>query len=92
MIDGRQSSERPIHEDQSAQPAPARGPEELAIAADELDEVGAALRKLTPEQRDVIAYRFFAGLSPAEIGLIMGSARAPFERSSSVPSALFGAT
>jgi RNA polymerase sigma-70 factor (ECF subfamily) len=58
-------------EDQLARPAPGRGPEELAIAADELDALAAAMRQLTPEQRDVVAYRFFAGLSPAEIGLIM---------------------
>lgn len=31
-----------------------------------------ALDLLTPEQRDVLVYRFFAGLSPSEIGAIMG--------------------
>lgn len=59
-------------ESQLARPASGRGPEELAIAADELDALAVALGQLTQEQRDVIAYRFFAGLSPAEIGLIMG--------------------
>lgn len=39
-------------------------PERLAIEA--------ALEVLTPEQRDVIAYRFFVGLTPAEIAAIMG--------------------
>jgi RNA polymerase sigma-70 factor (ECF subfamily) len=59
-------------EDQAARPAPGQGPEELAIAADELAALEVALGQLTTEQRDVVAYRFFAGLSPAEIGLIMG--------------------
>ncbi len=31
-----------------------------------------SLQLLTPEQRDVIVYRFFAGLSPREIGALMG--------------------
>jgi len=31
-----------------------------------------ALDLLTPEQRDVLVYRFFAGLSPSEIGALMG--------------------
>lgn len=31
-----------------------------------------ALRVLTQDQRDVIVYRFFAGLSPREIGILMG--------------------
>jgi RNA polymerase sigma-70 factor (ECF subfamily) len=49
-----------------------RGPEELAILAAEMDAVGEALKSLTPEQRDVVTFRFFAGLSPAEIGRVMG--------------------
>lgn len=52
--------------------APDRGPEDLALAGVELDAVAAALQRLTSEQRDVIAYRFFAGLSAAEIGVLMG--------------------
>ncbi len=47
------------------------GPAELAESAAEMDAVRAALDLLTPEQRDVIVYRFFAGLSPREIGLLM---------------------
>jgi RNA polymerase sigma-70 factor (ECF subfamily) len=43
-------------------------------------ELDAALRALTADQRDVIAYRFFAGLSPVEIASVMrkreGSVRA----------------
>jgi RNA polymerase sigma-70 factor (ECF subfamily) len=49
-----------------------RDPEQVALARLEMDEVAVALATLTTEQRDVIAYRFFAGLTPAEIGQIMG--------------------
>jgi RNA polymerase sigma-70 factor (ECF subfamily) len=34
--------------------------------------VRGALASLTPEQRDVLIYRFFAGLNPREIGALMG--------------------
>jgi len=47
------------------------GPEELAEAAFERIAIRSALEQLTAEQRDVIAYRFFADLSPREIGLLM---------------------
>ena len=47
------------------------GPEELAEAAFERVAIRSAMSLLTPEQRDVIAYRFFADLSPREIGLLM---------------------
>ena len=47
------------------------GPEELAEAAFERIAIQSALAQLTSEQRDVIIYRFFAGLSPREIGLLM---------------------
>jgi RNA polymerase sigma-70 factor, ECF subfamily len=47
------------------------GPEELAAAALDRIAVRSALAELTPEQQDVITYRFFAGLSPREIGLLM---------------------
>ena len=47
------------------------GPEELAEVAFERDAIRAALELLTSEQRDVITYRFFAGLSPREIGELM---------------------
>ncbi len=49
-----------------------RGPAELAEASADQDAVRAALLLLTPEQRDVIEYRFFAGLSHREIGILMG--------------------
>jgi RNA polymerase sigma-70 factor (ECF subfamily) len=48
-----------------------RGPAELAESALERAAIRSAIDQLTPEQRDVIAYRFFAGLSPREIGLLM---------------------
>jgi RNA polymerase sigma-70 factor, ECF subfamily len=38
----------------------------------EVDEIRAALAELTSEQRDVIVFRFFAELSHAEIGAILG--------------------
>ena len=53
-------------------------PDEVAEPAElfELEADRAAVRQamtfLTPEQQDVISYRFFAGLSPAEIGALMG--------------------
>lgn len=53
-------------------PAPGAGPEELAMIAVEMMSVEAALRGLTPEQQEVVALRFFAGLAPAEIGHVMG--------------------
>lgn len=49
-----------------------RGPAELAEASAQQETVRAALLLLTPEQRDVIVYRFFAGLSHSEIGALMG--------------------
>lgn len=64
------------------------GDQRLAIAEGEADDryqpaalaelmadrraVRAALDTLTSEQRDVLVYRFFAGLSPREIGALMG--------------------
>jgi RNA polymerase sigma-70 factor (ECF subfamily) len=48
------------------------GPEALAMVAVQMMTVESALRGLTPEQQEVIALRFFAGLGPAEIGHVMG--------------------
>jgi len=53
-------------------PAGDLGPAALFEAREERAVVRAALDSLTPDQRDVIVYRFFAGLSPAEIGALMG--------------------
>ena len=57
-----------------------RGPAELMETAVEQEAIRSALGELTPDQREVIVYRFFAGLSPREIGLLLdrseGSIRA----------------
>ena len=47
-------------------------PEALAILRTDLDEMAIALRSLTPDQREVIALRFFAGLSGREAADLMG--------------------
>jgi RNA polymerase sigma-70 factor, ECF subfamily len=44
---------------------------QFELAADQ-QRVRGALQHLTPDQRDVVIYRFFAGLSSAETGLVMG--------------------
>ncbi len=48
-----------------------RGPEELAEVALERAALRSAIERLTQEQRDVVTYRFFAGLSTREIALLM---------------------
>ena len=48
------------------------GPDELAAIRQELDSVARALRRLTPEQREAIELRFFAGLSAREAAEAMG--------------------
>jgi RNA polymerase sigma factor, sigma-70 family len=53
-------------------PSKARGPEELVITSTEMERVTGALAQLTEEQREVIAYRFFAELSPREISTVLG--------------------
>ena len=47
------------------------GPDELAVLRQELDGVAHALRRLTPEQREAIELRFFAGLSAKEAAVAM---------------------
>jgi RNA polymerase sigma-70 factor, ECF subfamily len=53
-------------------PGQETGPEAQAIARDQMDTIAAALVELTEEQRDVIALRFFAGLSAREAAEVMG--------------------
>jgi RNA polymerase sigma-70 factor, ECF subfamily len=50
----------------------AEGPDELAVLRQEMDSVAVALRRLTPEQREAIELRFFAGLSAREAAVAMG--------------------
>jgi RNA polymerase sigma-70 factor (ECF subfamily) len=52
-------------------PHPDDGPDELAVLRQELDSVAHALRRLTPEQREAIELRFFAGLSAREAAMAM---------------------
>jgi RNA polymerase sigma-70 factor (ECF subfamily) len=53
-------------------PARDDGPDELAALRQEMDSVAHALRRLTPEQREAIELRFFAGLSAKEAAVAMG--------------------
>jgi len=48
------------------------GPDELAVNRQEIEAVRSALSALTDDQRDVIALRFFAGLSAREAADAMG--------------------
>ncbi len=53
-------------------PAEAADPDAIVALREELDAVGIALTELTEDQRDVIALRFFAGLSAREAAVAMG--------------------
>src|SRR4051812_1691439 len=54
------------------QAADGPGPAELAEADLERQILVEGIAQLTREQQEVISYRFFGGLSPAEIGEVMG--------------------
>ncbi|MBT4511061.1 MAG: sigma-70 family RNA polymerase sigma factor [Chloroflexi bacterium] len=47
-------------------------PEEAAVSNDQIARVTKALGGLSPSQREVIALRFFSGLSSTECGKVMG--------------------
>ena len=53
-------------------PVETPGPEVLAEQSLARARVREALALLTAEQRDVVVYRFIGGLTPAEIGRLMG--------------------
>jgi RNA polymerase sigma-70 factor (ECF subfamily) len=50
----------------------ADGPDELAALRQEMDSIACALRRLTPDQREAVELRFFAGLSAKEAADVMG--------------------
>ena len=54
------------------QPGHDAGPDELAVARQDIEAVRSALSTLTDDQRDAIALRFFAGLSAREAAEAMG--------------------
>ncbi len=70
LMRGRRSHE-PL-ESASELRSSAPGPEAAAEEAAELAAARRAIEQLTAEQREVISYRFAAGLTPREIGLLMG--------------------
>ncbi len=70
-FDRRDRPSAPI-EALSLRPDEGQDPTAFIESAEERAALLAALDGLTDEQRDVLLYRFFAGLSPAEIGALMG--------------------
>jgi RNA polymerase sigma-70 factor (ECF subfamily) len=70
LLRARRSHE-PLEAVRSA-PSVEMGPEAAAELASEFASVERALTRLTDEQQTVIAYRFMAGLTPREVGLVMG--------------------
>ena len=56
----------------SERAADVAGPEAVAVLRDDMDAVARALEQLTEDQREVIALRFFAGLSAKEAAEAMG--------------------
>jgi RNA polymerase sigma-70 factor, ECF subfamily len=69
LLRARRSHE-PLEALRSA-PSGEMGPEAAAELASEFASVERAMTQLTEEQQTVIAYRFMAGLTPREVGLVM---------------------
>jgi RNA polymerase sigma-70 factor (ECF subfamily) len=57
----------PLHE-----PPGEHGPEEISVLGEEIRELRAAIRRLTPDQQEAITLRFAAGMSAEEAALVMG--------------------
>ena len=73
VIDHLRTSREHVDLDGLAErPGQDAGPEAQALARQQMDAVAAALARLTDEQRDAIALRFFAGLSAREAAEAMG--------------------
>lgn len=73
---------------------PARGPDEMVLAGEEADRIRAALARLSPEQAQVLALRFLAGLSAPEVAAVMdrteGSVRALQHRGTAAMARILG--
>ncbi|HUY57530.1 MAG TPA: sigma-70 family RNA polymerase sigma factor [Candidatus Micrarchaeaceae archaeon] len=50
---------------------PGEGPEDAAIRSDQVQRIQAAVRQLSPDQRQAITLRFGTGLRNAEVGRVM---------------------
>ena len=55
-----------------AEPVDRLGAEERALQDEEISELRAAIRRLTPEQQEALALRYAAGLSAEEAARVMG--------------------
>jgi RNA polymerase sigma-70 factor, ECF subfamily len=70
--DNRRSRESIPLEALHDSPSDLDGPDLVAAASADADSLRAAIATLPPDQRDVIACRFFAGLTPRETAAQMG--------------------
>jgi len=70
-IDERRRVHPTVIDDAMALPSLHEGPDELAVAALERQDLLAALERLPGDQHDVLVYRFFAELSPREVARLM---------------------
>ncbi|MEI8332674.1 MAG: sigma-70 family RNA polymerase sigma factor [Chloroflexota bacterium] len=72
VIDHRRTAHPGLPLDDAAEtPADVDDPCAAAERGEECAQVRAALRALPPDQRDVLVWRFFAELSPAETAVLM---------------------